>query len=170
MQCSASPWTGASHPHDRCPRPVEGRDAAASGATSASSPCPSAYPSTTPITARRRRRARHRPDFQPCRSLDTRGTLLWFIWLRGMDLNHRPSGYEPDELPTALPRHMRTLPRDSIQTPMRELTHKRKAPRAGLPSGREWGAGSLSRPSRIIRQFFFAKAASQACPRIPPSG
>ena len=25
-------------------------------------------------------------------------------WLRGADLNHRPSGYEPDELPTALPR------------------------------------------------------------------
>ena len=23
------------------------------------------------------------------------------IWLRGLDLNQRPSGYEPDELPTA---------------------------------------------------------------------
>ena len=26
------------------------------------------------------------------------------LWLRGLDLNQRPSGYEPDELPTAPPR------------------------------------------------------------------
>ncbi len=24
---------------------------------------------------------------------------VWEIWLRGPDLNQRPSGYEPDELP-----------------------------------------------------------------------
>ena len=27
------------------------------------------------------------------------GAFLLLNWLRGMDLNHRPSGYEPDELP-----------------------------------------------------------------------
>ena len=27
------------------------------------------------------------------------GNLLFIFWLRGTDLNRRPSGYEPDELP-----------------------------------------------------------------------
>ncbi len=28
------------------------------------------------------------------------------VWLRGLDLNQRPSGYEPDELPgCSIPRH-----------------------------------------------------------------
>ena len=25
--------------------------------------------------------------------------LIWLVWLRGLDLNQRPLGYEPNELP-----------------------------------------------------------------------
>ena len=35
------------------------------------------------------------------------------IWLRGLDLNQRPSGYEPDELPTAPPRDVWWREKDS---------------------------------------------------------
>ncbi len=31
---------------------------------------------------------------------------FWVSWLRGLDLNQRPLGYEPNELPTAPPRDL----------------------------------------------------------------
>src|SRR5262245_58568092 len=47
------------------------------------------------------------------RSIERRGKK---IWLRGLDLNQRPSGYEPDELPDcSTPRDENTWDTDSLQ-------------------------------------------------------
>ena len=49
-------------------------------------------------------------------------------WLRGMDLNHRPSGYEPDELPTAPPRDMKMVERAGFEPAKRNAADLQSAP------------------------------------------
>ena len=47
---------------------------------------------------------------------------LYVVQLRGKDSNLRPPGYEPDELPTALPRDNMNK-EDKGFEPLRALTH-----------------------------------------------
>jgi hypothetical protein len=60
-----------------------------------------------------------------------------FFWWRGMDLNHGPSGYEPDELP-------------DCSTPRRRLRFQRLINIAGLPRMRnpylKIPGGPIARP------------------------
>ena len=70
------------------------------------------------------------------------------IWLRGLDLNQRPSGYEPDELPGC------STPRDNYGEMMRRSKLK-----AGLEADNPIGESQF-RPLRIRvegRYYFFNK-------------
>ncbi len=48
------------------------------------------------------------------------------MWLRGLDLNQRPSGYEPDELPTAPPRDL--VEREGFEPSKPEAADLQSAP------------------------------------------
>ena len=52
---------------------------------------------------------------------DIANACLLKFWLRGQDSNLRPSGYEPDELPTAPPRDVNLVPKTGIE-PVREVS------------------------------------------------
>ena len=49
-------------------------------------------------------------------------------WLRGLDLNQRPSGYEPDELPTAPPRGKGLVVRVGFEPTKRNAADLQSAP------------------------------------------
>ena len=49
------------------------------------------------------------------------------IWVRGLDLNQRPPGYEPDELPTAPPRD-KLVEREGFEPSKPEAADLQSAP------------------------------------------
>ena len=64
-------------------------------------------------------------------------------WLRGPDLNQRPPGYEPDELPTALPRDI--YPMQFLASLCRELQVNKN-----IGAGDRGRTGTIGKDRRIL--------------------
>ena len=79
------------------------------------------------------------------------------MWLRGADLNHRPPGYEPDELPTALPRDI--LVPETVIEPARDCSLGiLSAVRLPIPPLRQGMVSCLSRLDYSTMKFLFCQA------------
>ena len=70
----------------------------------------------------------------------------WGIWLRGVDLNHRPLGYEPNELP-------------DCSTPHFDHSNRVECRQTALPNR-----------AKRLEQDFMAGIRSLGCLRVLPSG
>src|SRR5690606_25127319 len=81
-------------------------------------------------------------------------------WLRGLDLNQRPSGYEPDELPDcSTPRHLYVTSGDGLAEPLR-----RRSARHQRPKAKDAKMASPGRGGPLTCKWVFYRAPPAAMP------